>query len=85
MFEKFDENRYFAKSKFLEICEKIEIYRNCDQNRNFSKISLKPKIFEIFEIFRKFDLTKIETFRNLRKNRNFSKILTKFEILRKFD
>ena len=79
---------FWPKSKFFEnfteidifgnFRKKIEIFRNFDQNRNFSKILPKSIFLEIFE-------KKIEIFRNFDQNLNFSKISPKSEFSEIFE
>ena len=55
----------------------MDIIRELDEIRNFSKFWLRSKIFDIFE--------NIEFFEKNFQIRNFSKILSKIEIFRKFE
>ena len=86
--------------RFFEICEKIEIYQNLYQNRdfskicqnrNFSKISLKSKLFENFHQNRIVSKIwpkpkKIEFFENFCQNRIFfSKIWLKSKFFEIFE
>ena len=56
--------------------EKIEIFGNFDQKRNFSKIWLKSKMFEVDKHFHK-NRNFMNLFRKFHPNLNFSKIWPK--------